>query len=458
VERAEYFGALRVIMNKGVSFKNMKGEIKMLKLDHEKKREARSIRKVCLRIFALILLSVCLVGFSTMAGAAEKGPIKIGFIAPHTGNFAQLGMDMVAGFKMFLEEIDYTVAGRKIELIVEDEGEGPATAVVKARKLIAADKIHLLAGVFLNPSTYAVAAICLEAGIPFIVTASGNDELTQRKRSKLILGLTYTGSDLGHPAGDYAYNQLGWRKAVVVGWDFGFGYEVVGGFQRVFEDAGGKVIQKIWAPLNTMDFSPYVASLKRDADGIFEVITGSSSVRFIRALRMAGLMNKWKVVAAGTATDEWVLPALGDSGIGVYSTYNWSAVLQTPENKIFVDKVHKQLKKEATVGMSTNYTGADWITRAIKAINGDIENKDKFLQAMRSIEIPNSIRGPLKIDDYGHATQNIYIRRIDKVDNNYQNTVVHTYPNVSQFWKYNPETYLKSPAYSRDFPPCKYCD
>ena len=103
---------------------------------------------------------------------------------------------------------------------------------------------------------------------------------------------------------------------------------MAGGFQRVFEDAGGKVIQKIWAPLNTMDYSPYVAGLKKDADGIFDVVTGSSSVRFIRALRTAGLLNKWKVVAAGTATDEWLLPALGDSGLGVYSTYNWSAVLQ----------------------------------------------------------------------------------------------------------------------------------
>jgi branched-chain amino acid transport system substrate-binding protein len=421
---------------------------------------ARGVRKsgtVGSAVFTLFLFSICLIPLGAAAGAVEKGPIKIGFIAPHTGNFAQLGMDMVAGFKMFLEEINYTVAGRKIELIVEDEGEGPATAVTKARKLITADKIHLMAGVFLNPCAYAVAPICIEAGTPFIVTASGNDDLTQRKRSKLILGLTYTSSDLGHPAGDYVYNKLGWRKAVIVGWDFAFGHEVAGGFQRVFEDAGGKVIQKIWAPLNTMDFSPYVAGLKKDADGIFDVVTGSSSVRFIRALRTAGLLNKWKVVAAGTATDEWILPALGDSGLGVYSTYNWSAVLQNPENKKFVDKVHKQLKKEATVGMATDYTGADWISRAIKAVNGDVENREKFLAALRAIEIPDSIRGPLKLDDYGHATQNIYIRRIDKVNNNYQNTVVETYPMVSQFWKYDPETYLKSPAYTRDYP-CKYCE
>ena len=123
-----------------------------------------------------------------------------------------------------------------------------------------------------------------------------------------------------------------------------------------------------------------------------------------------------------------------------------------------MDKVHKQLKREATVGMSSNYTGADWITRAIKAVNGDVEDKEKLMQALRAVEIPNSPRGPLKLDKYGHDIQNMYVRRVDKVNNQYQNTVVETYPSVSQFWKYDPETYLKSPVYNRDNPPCKHCE
>jgi branched-chain amino acid transport system substrate-binding protein len=409
-------------------------------------------------VLLALLMGLITGGMSTEVWAAEQGPIKIGYIAPFTGNFAQMGMDMLDGFKMYLSEINYTVAGRKIELIVEDEGDGPATAVTKARKLVAADKVHLMAGVFLTPCTYAVAPIFEEAAIPFIVTSSGGDDLTQRKRSKNLLRLTYTGCNLGHVAGDYAYNKLGWRKVVIVGFDFAFGHEVVGGFHQAFEDAGGKVIQKVWPPLNTMDYSPYVAGLKRDADGLFDVVTGSASVRFLRALKSSGLMNKWKVVAAGTSTDEWLLPALGDLGLGVYSTYNWSAALQTPENAKFVDKVHNQLKREATVGMSTNYTGADWIVRGIKAVNGDVENKEKFLQALRSIEMPDSMRGPLKLDKYGHVIQNIYVRRVDKVNNQYQNTVVETYPNTSQFWKYDPEAYLKTPLYNRDNPPCKNCE
>lgn len=143
--------------------------------------------------------------------------------------------------------------------------------------------------------------------------------------------------------------------------------------------------------------------------------------------------------------------------MGVYSVFNYSAALKNPENAKFNERVLKVIKRDPTLGMAHSYTGADWIVRAIKAVNGDVENKDKFIEAVRAIEIPNSLRGPLKLDKYGHVIQNIYIRQVEKVGNAYQNTVIETYPMVSQFWTYDPETFLKSPVYSRDYPPCKFC-
>jgi branched-chain amino acid transport system substrate-binding protein len=407
----------------------------------------------CFTVFLCLVIG----GLGTMAQGAEKGPIKIGFISPHTGNFAQMGIDMVDGFKLYLDEINYTVAGRKIELIVEDEGEIPATAVTKMRKLVTHDKVHLVAGVFLTAAAYAVAPVAVEAQTPFVITLSAGDDLTQRKRSKYVTRVSFTACQFGHVAADYAYKKLGWRKAVVLGMDYGWGHENIGSFQRTFEEMGGKVIQKVWTPMATADYGPYVASLKRDADGIFEVVTGAASIRFLKTMRSSGLMNKWKVVAPGTATDESLLPALADDGAGVYSVFNYSAALKNPENMKFNERVLKVIKREPTLGMAHSYTGADWIVRAIKGVNGDVENKDKFIEAVRAIEIPNSLRGPLKLDKYGHVIQNIYIRQVEKVGNAYQNTVIETYPMVSQFWTYDPETFLKSPVYGRDYPPCKNC-
>jgi branched-chain amino acid transport system substrate-binding protein len=422
--------------------------------------EARGQKKIGTfgAIFFTLLLCLAVGGLGTTAQGAEKGPIKIGFIAPHTGNFAQMGMDMVEGFKLFLEENNYTVAGRKIEFIVEDEGDNPSTAVTKVRKLITQDKVHLVAGVFMTSAAYAVAPVCAEAGVPLISTLTAGDDLTQRKRSPYFARVSFTGGELGLVAGDYAYNKLGWRKAVAIGMDYGWGHEGLGGFQRQFEALGGKVIQKVWTPVTTMDFGPYVASLKRDGDGVVDWVTGAASIRFLKSLRSSGLMDKWKVMVAGTGTDETLLPAIGDTGLGVLSVFNWSAALNNPENVKFGEKIHKRLNREGTLGMSLCYTGADWILRAIKAVDGQVENKEKFIQALRAIEIPDSMRGPLKMDKYGHVIQSIYIRRIDKVGNTFQNTVIETYPMATQFFKFDPETYLKTPVSSRDYPPCKFCE
>jgi branched-chain amino acid transport system substrate-binding protein len=405
-----------------------------------------------------LVVLVALTAFTPVTKAADKPPIKIGFITPKTGNFAQMGLDTLDGFKLYLGEIDGTVAGRKIELIEEDEGATPANAVAKARKLIEHDKVHMIAGLFFAAAAYAVAPVVQEANVPLVITVAASDDLTQRKASKYLARVSFTGGEFGHVAGDYAFRKLGWKKVAVIAMDYGWGHEVTGGFQHVFEEAGGQVIQKVWTPVNTTDFGPYVTSLKPEADGILDVVTGAASVRLLGEMRKTGLLDKKKVLAAGTATDETLLPALGDTALGVLSFQNWSAALQTPENQRFVQKI-KQVTKKEYVGApaAINYGAAMWIVEAIRAVNGDVENKDRFFQTLRATEIKSSPRGPIKIDKYGHIVQNVYIRRVDKVGTTYQNTVIETYPSVSQFWKYNPEEYLKQPVYSRDNPPCKYC-
>jgi branched-chain amino acid transport system substrate-binding protein len=412
--------------------------------------------KKALALTLVVLIAV--VALAAATRAADKPPIKIGLITPKTGNFAQMGIDMSDGFKLYMSQIDHQVAGRKIEIVEEDEGAVPATAVTKIRKLISHDKVNIVVGLFMAAAAYAAAPVAQEAEVPLIITIAASDDLTQRQASKYLARVSFTGGELGHAAGDYAYKKLGWRKVAAIAMDYGWGHETAGGFQRVFEELGGQVVQKIWTPVNTTDFGPYVASLKPEADGILDVVTGAASVRLIGELRKAGVLDKKKVLAAGSATDETLLTALGDTALGVLSFYPWSAALDTPENKRFLEQIRRASKKEYIgTAAAINYGAAMWITEAIKAVNGNVEDKDKFFQTLRATEIKASPRGPIKIDKYGHIIQNVYFRRVDKVGNMYQNTVIDTYPSVSQFWKYNPEEYLKQPIYGRDNPPCKYC-
>jgi branched-chain amino acid transport system substrate-binding protein len=168
-------------------------------------------------------------------------------------------------------------------------------------------------------------------------------------------------------------------------------------------------------------------------------------------------MDKWKILIPGTGTDETLLPAIADSGLGVISFYHYSGAIKSPENEKFAEEVRKQLKKEPSLGIALCYTAGEWLLKAIEAINGDVENKEKLLQAITSVELTKTIRGPMKMDKYGHGVQNMYVRRVDKVGAGYQNTVIDTYPMFGQFYKFDPETYLKSPVYGRDYPPCKFC-
>ena len=115
----------------------------------------------------------------------------------------------------------------------------------------------------------------------------------------------------------------------------------------------------------------------------------------------------------------------------------------------------EKAKKVPSYFSETCYTGARWIVEAIKAINGDVENSAKFFAALKKVELTDVPRGPMKLDAYLNPVQNIYIRRVERVGGELQNTVIYTYPNVSQFWKYKPDEYLKQPLYTRDYPPLK---
>jgi branched-chain amino acid transport system substrate-binding protein len=270
--------------------------------------------------------------------------------------------------------------------------------------------------------------------------------------------LSFSASEVSHIAGDYAYNELGWRNAVTFAWDRAWGHESAGGFQRGFEAAGGKVIQKIWPPAGTVDFGPYVANLNSEADGLFDCITGAATVRFMQALKDTG--HDWKVIGTGPAFDETFFKALGDLALGAYSVYPYSGALDTPENKDYQERARKlgyaKPGENPPAFFSVCYTSARWITEAIKAIDGNVEDAEAFLKALRSLKFA-SIRGPLTLDKYGHPIQNVYVRQVEKVDGSYQNTVIKTYPQAGQFFKFDPEEQLKSPPYSRDYPPCKYC-
>jgi branched-chain amino acid transport system substrate-binding protein len=401
------------------------------------------------------------IGFS-LAGPASAEELRIGFVAPMTGGFAQIGKDMVNGFEMYLAEHNNKLGGADVKFIVEDEQGKPDIAVTRSKKLILQDQVHMFIGGLLASSGYAMAPVSSQEKTLYISSVPAADDLTQRELSKYpyFIRTTWSSSQPNHPLGQWACDQ-GYKKVVSVAADYAFGYEQQGGFQKAFEDCGGKVVQKIWPPLGTKDFGPYIPTIKADADAIFSLMVGPMALQFPKQLRAAG--NKKPIIGGGTSYDEFVLPFMGDEVIGDVSALMYSAAIQTPKNEAFVKAYRTKYGKVPSYYSEANYTTAQMIDEVIKKSGGKYPGPEEFIKILSGMSF-DTPRGPVTFDDMRNPIENIYIKKVEKKEMfgydkpELWNTVIKTYPKVSQFWTYGKDKFLAQPVYSRDFPPCKFCE
>jgi len=400
--------------------------------------------------------------YLTAAQPAAAEELRIGFIAPMTGPFAQVGKDMVNGFEMYMNDVKGDFAGATVKFIVEDDQAKPPTGVLKAEKLIRQDQVHMFVGGVLASTGYALAPVSAREKVVYISPIAAADDLTQRDGAKYpyFVRTGWSSSQPNHPFGEWACGE-GYKKIAVVAADYAFGYEQVGGFQKTFEDCGGKIIQKIWPPLGTIDFGPFLPTVKQDADAIFTLMVGPMSLQFPKQLAASG--NTKPVLGGGTSYDEFVLPSMGDEVIGHVSALQYSAALENPKNEAFVKKYRAKFGKVPSYYSETNYTTAQMIHEIIKNNKGNFPGQEEFVKQLAALKL-DTIRGPVSIDEMRNPVQNIYLKKVEKKKmfgydkEELWNTVIKTYPNVTQFGQFNKEEFLKTPVYSRDFPPCKFCN
>ena len=405
------------------------------------------------KVFAAALM------MTSNAGADE---LHIGFIAPMTGIFAQVGKDMVDGFQLYLTEHGNKLGGMDVKVIFEDDQAKPDLGVTKAKKLILSDKVDMFIGGVLASTGYALAPVSTEMKTVYIPSIPAADDLTQRQADKYpyLIRTGWTSSQPNHPLGQWACEQ-GYKKIAAVSADYAFGYEQVGGFQKAFEDCGGKIIQKIWPPLGTKDFGPFIPTIKADADAVFSLMVGPMALQFPKQLRASGY--KKPIIGGGTSYDEFALPFMGDEVVGDVSSLQYSAALTTPKNEAFVKAYRAKYGKVPSYFSESNYTTAQLIDETIKKLNGKFAGAEQFVKTMATLTV-DAPRGPVSFDDMRNPIQNIYIKKVEKKKmfgndkDELWNTVIKTYPNVSQFWIYSKDKFLAQPVYSRDYPPCQYCE
>ena len=384
---------------------------------------------------------------------AQAGPIRLGLMTVKTGPLASGGIDMERALTQYLAERNNTLAGRKVELIVADSGGVPAQTRTKIQEMVERDHIHLMIGPLDTASALASDDYIRQAQLLTLSVAAAED-MTQRKPNPWFTRGTSTSSQSAMPLADYAAKTLGYKRMAVIADDIAYGHEMCAGFMRVFEDAGGKVVQRMFPPLTVPDYGTYLAQLKTNIDAIFLGFAGSNGFRYLRQYNEYGLMGKVKPIGGMTALDEAVLRNMGDEALGIITSCWYSAEIDNPINQKFASSFRAQWKYDPGFYAAATYTEAAVLEATLNQIKGNIEDKQAFMKAVRSIKV-DTCRGPVHFDQYGNVIGNVYIRKVARKEARLVNSVIHTYPNVSQFWTYKPEEFLKNPVYSRDFPPAK---
>jgi len=388
---------------------------------------------------------------------AQAEPFKLGLLTVKTGPLAQGGIQMEQGVLTFLKEKNYTMAGRKVDFISADTGGNPAGTKTKAQELVERDKVDVILGPLAAFELYAISDYIKEQKMPTLSLAAA-DNLTQRLPNPYLLRASATSSQAMQPMGHYAATELKLKRVVTVSEDFAFGYEQMGGFQAAFEKDGGCIVNKLWPPLATPDYTPYVAQIS-DCDGVCQGFAGSNPLRFMKAYAGAGL--KYPVVTGETGGDDALLKSYGEEAIGLVGCCPYTLDLETDANHRFIDGMIKNYDSIPGQYAALLYVNCQVVDAALKASGGDASDKEKFMAALKAVSLTETPRGPLKFDHLNNVIGTFYIRRVQTEGAKYGlkvwNKTIKTYENVSQFWTWPEAEFLAHPVYSRDYPPLTKC-
>src|ERR1700730_2661991 len=218
---------------------------------------------------------------------AQAKPVRVGLLTVKTGPLAQGGIQMEQGTIRFLKDRNYTLAGRKVDLIVADTGGNPAGTKTKTQELTERDNVDMIFGPLAAFELLAITDYTAQAKMPLLSLAAAED-MTQRRPNPYFIRASATSSQNMHPLADYAAKELKFKRVITIADDFAFGHEQMAGFRRVFEDAGGRVVKKLWPPLTTPDYTPYLAQIS-GVEAVVQGFAGSNPLKFMQQYRDAGL-------------------------------------------------------------------------------------------------------------------------------------------------------------------------
>jgi branched-chain amino acid transport system substrate-binding protein len=363
---------------------------------------------------------------------AQDAPLKIGFLASYTGMSAANGVEMDVAIDLVMSARGDTIGGRKVEVLKRDT-TGPVPDLTRrlAQELVVRDKVDLLAGIDFTPNALAVGGISTQAKMPVLVVNAATTGILAK--SPYMTRYGFTTAQVAAPLAEWVYKS-GIRRVFTLASDYGPGVEASTVFNKTFTAKGGTIVGNIGLPLNNPDFSSYVqrvGDVKPEAVFVFTP-AGEQPIILLKTLRDSGLLTSgMKFIATGDLTEERGLDQIGDSALGAITAYHYSEAHDSPTNRAFV----KAFYERAPAGVRPNFIACcaydvfNTIYDVVGAQGGKVDpDKTLELQKGRKWESP---RGPVMLDaETRDLRQNVYIRRVERVDGKLQNVEIETIPMV----------------------------
>ena len=378
-------------------------------------------------------LTGAMAAVALMAGGASTlhadDSVKVGVVIPLTGGFQSNGRQINAALKAYVATHGETAGGKKIEFIVKDDGSVPDNALRISQELVANDKVSILTGFGNTPTALSVAQLSKRAKVPQVIMVAATSSIM--KASPYILRTSWTIPQVASVIGKWA-PENGAKKFVSVVSDYGPGKDAEEWFVKAIEANGGTVVSKLKVPLANPDFAPF---LQRAADekpeALFVFVPTGAGAAFMKQFVERGLDKSGiKVIAMADVTDDDILDSMGDPVIGVITGGPYSTNQDSPQNKAFVEAF-----KKSNDGMRPNMVAAaawdslDLIYKTLDKTKGDTSG-DKFVDAAKGMQL-DSPRGPISIDpDTRDIVQNIYMRKVERVEGALYNTEFKTFEKV----------------------------
>ncbi len=374
---------------------------------------------------------------SAKPAAAGNGPIRIGLDESLTGSFATIGKDHQDGFMLYLESIGNTIAGRKVEVVVADDGGRPDQGLTKAKQLVESDKVHLITGVHISPICNALVGYAKEAQVPLAITGNCPNQnlMTDPKiKNPWTTRFSEVASATSDVAADWAYKN-GYRKATMMTNDIVGGLELADAFASAFIKRGGAVVQEQYAALGTADFGPFLAQLKPDADLLLVNEAGADGLRFGEQIGNYVGNRKLQIVSPLVGpTSALSLSQLKEKMLNAVGVEIYCGCYDSPANDAL--KKAWQAKYPGRV-LSTDvgqgWSGAQIVEAAIKKVDGNVEDKEKLAEALRQTNV-DTAKGPVKVDQDNDLVSNNYVYQIVQQGSGVGPKLLETYKEIGRGW------------------------